>query len=295
MKKIAFLILFCFSLITEIKSQGGGGVGSIIVALSQRSTVLYSDTIFEIDGLKFKITETYAFRNKIKTTIILLNQSDNYKIIHSEDLTITDSENNPIVINSKKPIVIAPKTTKKIGLMAESKSFKLYDIKISLKQIYSTSKIVSVLKPTIFNLRVDDTESCVVGPLEIIRTKCTNVPNKGTRAFFKLSYTGTNFLAINGSKAMLLTADKKAYLNIAQKSKATYFPEDKTAMTLPLEFDNLQPNFNGEYCDKISLENVFTEYELQSNNKAYEFHVYKNGLNEGDSSFDKKERENIED
>lgn len=89
MKKVFFISLFIFSLTYQMQSQGGG-VTSIIVALSQRSTVLYSDTIFEIDQLKFKVTETYAFRDKIKMTIILYNQSDNFKIIKSEDFSIMD-------------------------------------------------------------------------------------------------------------------------------------------------------------------------------------------------------------
>jgi hypothetical protein len=288
---LVFAIIFC--LIGNLKSQGGG-VGSIIVALSQRSTVLYSDTIFEIDGLKFKITETYAFRNKIKTTIILLNKSENFKIIHSEDFTITDSDNNAITVNTKKPMVIAPGATKKIGLMAESKSFKLYDIKISLKQIYTTGATLFTAKPGLFNARLEGIESCVAGPLEILRTKCTNSTGF-VRTYFKVNYSGANFLVIRGQNAMLLTASRKNYMNVAPKSKITYFPEDKVSVNLMLEFDNPAPNFDGQNCDKISLDNVFVEYELLSNNKLYEFHTYKNGMNEGDSPFEKKEREDIED
>lgn len=294
-----FLTTFLFFITIYIaKSQGGGGVTSIIVALSQRSTVLYSDTVFEQDQLKFKVTETYAFRDKIKTTIILTNLSDNFKTIYSEDFTITDAENNPIVINSKKPMVIAPKSSKKFGLMAESKaSFKLYDIKIGLKQIYSTGNAINTLKPNQFNLHLEGIEGCKVGPLEITSIKCNGEPNGSTKAYFKLNYTGTNFLGIYGSKAMLVKENNAAYLSFAPKSKTTYYPANKPAFSMMLEFENPNPNFDGQSCDKVKFENVFVEYESKSDNKSLEFHVYKNGLSKGDSPKEKKEadKENTED
>jgi|JI10StandDraft_1071094.scaffolds.fasta_scaffold429321_1 hypothetical protein len=299
MKKIALSITLIFCFIQNIKSQIGppmGGISGLIVALSQRSTVLYSDTIFEIDQLKFKITETYAFRDKIKTTIILYNQSDNFKIIHSEDFTITDSENNAIIVNAKKPIVIAPKTSKKIGLLAETKaSFKLYDIKIELKKIYTTGNPVAIFKPNLFNLQLEGMEASKVGPLEITRTKCLHTPDGITKAYFKVAYTGNKFLGIYRPKAMLLSPNGKAYMNIAKKASIISYPEEKAAMTLLFEYYNHAVNFSGQNCDKISFENVFVEYEPTSNSTPLEIHVYKNGLNEGDSPSDKKEREDIED
>lgn len=296
-KSLLIIALICIFIYTA-KSQAGGGVTSIIVALSQRSTVLYSDTTFEIDQLKLKVTETYAFRDKIKTTLILTNLSDNYKTINSEDLTITDAENKPIIINSKKPMVIAPKTTKKFGLMAESKaSFKLYDIKIGLKQIYSTGNPMNTFKPNQFNLHLEGVENCKTGPLEITTIKCNGLLNGTTKAYYKLSYTGTNFLAIYGSRSILIKANQKAYFSIAPKSKTTYYPANKPALTLMLEFENPIPSFEGQSCDKVSFENVFVEYESKSDNKSIEFHVYKNGLSDGDSPKEKKEadKENTED
>lgn len=295
MKKTLLAIFISLNLYSNLKAQGGG-VTSIIVALSQRSTVLYSDTIFEIDQLKFKVTETYAFRDKIKTTIILYNQSDNFKIINSEDFTITDSENNAIVVNAKKPIVIAPKTSKKIGLLAETKaSFKLYDIKIGLNKIYTTGNPVTIFKPNLLNLQLEGMETSKMEHLEITRTKCVHTPDGITKAYFKVAYTGNKFLGIYRPKAILLSAHGKAYMNIARKASIISYPEEKAAMTLLFEYDNPSSNFNGQNCDKISFENVFVEYEPTSTTKPLEIHVYKNGLNEGDSPFDKKERENIED
>lgn len=291
MKKHFLTTILFFIAIQIAKSQvAGGGVTSIIVALSQRSTVLYSDTVFEQDQLKFKVTETYAFRDKIKTTIVLTNLSDNFKTIYSEDFTITDSENNAIVVNTKKPIVIAPKMSKKIGLLAVTKaSFKLYDIKIGLKQIYSTGNAINTLKPSQFNLHLEGTEGCKVGPLEITSIKCNGEPNGSTKAYFKLSYTGSNFLGIYGSKATLVKANNTAYLSFAPKSKTTYYPANKPAFSMMLEFENPNPNFNGQTCDKVKFENVFVEYESKSDNKPLEFHVYKNGLSKGDSPKENKE------
>ena len=295
MKRIVLIVLLVFSLSYQMYSQGGGGAG-IIVALSQRSTVQYSDTIFEIDQLKFKITETYAFRDKVKTTIILYNKSDNFKIIHSEDFSIMDSDSNMIIVNAKKPIVIAPKSTKKIGLLAETKaSFKLYDIKIGLSKIYTTGNPLSIIKPNLFNLYLEGTETSKTGPLEITRIKCVSATNGPTKAYFKVAYTGNKFLGIYRPNALLLSSNGVKYPNIAKKNSITYYPEEKAAMTVLLEYDNPTPNFNDPNCDKVSFENVFAEYEYTSSMKPVEFHVYKNGINEGDSPFDKKEREDIED
>jgi hypothetical protein len=294
MKKTLLLTTLVSFLSYHMHSQGG--VGSIIVALSQRSTVLYSDTIFEIDQLKFKITETYAFRDKVKTTIILYNQSDNFKIIHSEDFTIMDSDSNRIIVNAKKPIVIAPKTSKKIGLLAETKaSFKLYDIKIVLNKIYTTGNPVSVFKPNLFNLHEEGLESWRNDVLEITRTKCVNAGNGITKAYFKVAYSGGKFLGIYGANTTQLSANGSSYKNTFKKSQITYYPDEKAAMTLLCEFENPASNFSGANCDKLIFENVFIEYQSTSSAKPFEFHVYKNGLNEGDSPFDKKERENIED
>lgn len=295
MKKIFSITIIIFILIHEAKSQGGGA-GGIITQLSQRSTILYTDTVFELEQLQFKVTETYAFRNKIKTTLIITNLSDNFKILHSEDFTITDSENNPIGINQKKTMVIAPKTTKKFGLLAESKSFKLHDIKVSLKQIYSASTIETIINPNLFNLHLEGTSSSKAGPLEVTTIKCIAAPDGTTKAYFKLSYTGNKFLAIYGSKAMLQTASRKGYMNIAKKSKITYYPNDKAALTMMLEFDNSSPNFFGENCDKVSFENVFIEYSVSSSNNPFVFHIYKNGETKDDSPpKEKKETETTED
>ncbi len=208
MKRALFIILLVFSLSYHMLSQaGGGGVSSIIVALSQRSTVSYSDTIFEIDQLKFKITETYAFRDKIKTTIIFYNKSDNFKIIHSEDFSIMDSDSSMIIVNAKKPIVIAPKSTKKIGLLAETKaSFKLYDVKIGLKKIYTTGP-PSVMKFGLFNLHTEGIDAMKNDVLEIQRTKCISYPGGITKAYFKVAYTGNKFLGIYRPNAFLLSAN----------------------------------------------------------------------------------------
>ena len=201
-----------------------------------------------------------------------------------------------VVVNAKKPIVIAPKTSKKIGLLAETKnSFKLYDIKIGLNKIYTTGNPVSIFKPNLFNLQIDEMETSKIGSLEITRTKCISTPNGSIKAYFKVAYTGDKFLGIYRPKAMLLSANGKSYMNVAKKASTTYYPDEKAAMTLLFEYDNPAPNFSDPYCDKVSFENVFIEYEPTSSMKPLEFHVYKNGLNEGDSPFDKKEREDIED
>ncbi|MES2761201.1 MAG: hypothetical protein V4677_03300 [Bacteroidota bacterium] len=298
MNKIIISLLLLLCLTHNIQAQGGGaghGVASIIVALSQRSTVLYGDTVFEIDQLQFRVTETYAFRNEIKTTIYLTNLSDHFKIIYSEDFTITDAENNPIPVRTKKPVVVAPKTVKRIGLLAESpSSFKLYDIKIGLKQIYTTGSPLTILKPNAFNIRLEGLENSKTGALEITTKKCAATPNGMVRAHFKLSYTGTNFLAIYGSKAKLLTPDRKAYPNIAAKSQILYYPENTEAKTLFLEFDNRTPNFNGPVYDQIVFENVFIEYEKKSDQRPIDFHVYKNGMEKGESPKEKNDPKNTE-
>lgn len=290
MKNTLLLLMFLF-LTHKLQSQGDGGISSLIVLLSQRSTVLYSDTVFEFEQLQFKVNETYAFRNKIKTTMLITNLSDSYKTLYSEDITITDSENNSIVINQKKPMVIPPKSAKKFGILAESKSFKLYNIKISIKEIHSTGNAISILTPNLFNLHSEGTSTGKIGALEITRTKCNSSPDGIVKVYFKLIYTGNNFLAIQGSNAKLLSDNKKVYMNLSRKSQATFYPKNKEAYTMLLEFANLQPNFIGDNCDKISFENVFKEYEIYSNNKPFEFQIHKKGLVEGESPKEEKEKE----
>lgn len=292
MKKAIFFIIISLFLTHKVKSQGDGGISSLIVLLSQRSTVLYTDTVFELEQMQFKFNETYAFRNKIKTTMLITNLSDSYKTLFSEDITIIDSENNPIVIKQKKPMVIAPKSTKKFGILAESKSFKLYDIKISIKEIHSTGKAISILNPNLFNLHSEGTSSGKSGDLEITRTKCSSSPEGIIKVYFKLIYTGNNFLAIQGSNAKLLSANKKAYVNLSRKSQATFYPKNKETYTMLLEFNNFQPNFIGDNCDKISFENVFKEFEIYSNNKPFAFQMHKKGIAKGESP---KEEKVIED
>jgi hypothetical protein len=295
MKKLTFLFLLLHFCAISILAQGGGGVATIIVALSQRSTVNYSDTVFEIDQLKFKITETYAFKKEVKTTLILSNQSDQFKVLYSEDITITNCDSVPIVINHKQPLVVPPHSSKKFGLMAEGKSFKLYDIKLNFKQIYTSTDPVPLPSTGLFNLHQEGVSNAKTGPLDITSIKCVGTPGGSTKAYFKLSYTGDKFLGIRGEKAMLLTAERKAYLNFWKKSVYTYYPKGKTAFTLVLEFENPHPNFLGEFCDKVSFDTVFTEWSLTSNNTAIECHVYKNGMQEGEEPKDKKDKENVED
>ncbi|MES2513573.1 MAG: hypothetical protein V4580_05485 [Bacteroidota bacterium] len=292
MKKAVFISIILLISTFGVRAQaGGGGVTGIIVLLSQRSTVLYSDTIFEIDQLKFKVTETYAFRDKVKTTLILTNQSDQFKVLHSEDIAITNCDSVAIIINHKQPMVIAPHSSKKFGLMAEGKSFKLYDIKLNVKQIFTSTEPLPIPSPGLFNLHQEGISNTKTGPLEITSIKCAGTPGGSTKAYFRLNYTGEKFLGIRGEKAMLLTADKKAYVNSWKKSIYTYYPKGKTAYTVMLEFANPTPNFGGDLCDKVSFENVFTEWTLSSNNKAIEFHVYKNGMQEGDEPKEKKDKD----
>ena len=151
------------------------------------------------------------------------------------------------------------------------------------------------MKLSLFNLHTEGSESMKNEVIEIQRTKCISSPNGPTKAYFKVVYTGNKFLGIYRPNSFLLSANGAKYPNIAKKNSITYYPDGKAAMTLLLEFDNPTPNFNDPNCDKISFENVFVEYEPTLSTKPFEFHIYKNGLNEGDSPFDKKEREDIED
>ncbi len=289
-KNILFSIsLTIFSL--AALAQGSVGVAGLVTALSQRSTVLYSDTVFEVDGLKFKVTETYAFRDKVKTTLILTNQTDQFKILHSDDITIMNCDSAAIVINKKPPLVVAPHSHRKFGLMAEGKNFKLYDIRLMVKQIYTGTEPIPIPSIGLFNLHREGIYTTKSGPLEITSIKCGGAAGGTTRAYFKLSYTGDKLLGIHGQKAMLLTADKRAYPNSWPKSKYVFYPKERASYNVLLEFENPQPNFVGEYCDKVSFENVFTEYTLSSNNKPFEFHVYKNGIQDDDEPKEKKEKE----
>ncbi|MES2566684.1 MAG: hypothetical protein V4565_07445 [Bacteroidota bacterium] len=291
MKNLTFTLTILLILFynEQLKSQGGGGVTSLIVALSQRSTVLYSDTIFEQDGLKFKITETYAFRNKIKMTFIITNISEQFKILHSDDISITDSENKPITIFKKKPMVIGPGGEKIFGILAESKSFKLYDIKVNIKQIYTAGKIEAIHNPGLFKLYSDGGSYYQAGNLSISSTKCIAIGDL-TKAYIKVIYTGTNFLGIHGSKAKLQTSEGKIYYNEFKKSKAVSYPEGKIGYAMLFEFKNPSPSFNTEPMDRINFENVFVEYSVSGNNTPFEFHVHKKGMSDGDEPKEKKEK-----
>ncbi len=292
-KKI-FLLTLIFLCITNLIFSQISQING--VPIIKRNTHVYTDTVYTTNDLKIEIEGTLAFRGNVKIPMFITNLSDNYKTIYSKDITITDINNKPIVVNVKKPLVIPPKTTKKYTVIAESESFKINDIKITINQIHSTSKIENIIKPDLISLKLKDGDIIKIGDLELNLIKCATSNLGLTKIYFKLSYTGTNLLAIEGFKIKLISeSTKKIYTNFCEKSKLTSYPEGRESYTLLLEFDNPNLNFDTVNGDKISFENVFIEYKKTSENKPYELHIYKKGEISGDAPKEEKDKNTSED
>ncbi len=272
MKKPLLVLILLFGFVMPGVSQV-----PVSIPIIKRNHSLYVDTTFETEGLKFETKGVLAFRDNIKIPMIITNSTNDFKIIYSKDISITDINNTSVVIREKKPMIIAPQSAKKFTVMAEASSYKADMVKITIKEIFSTGKAESVLSTKVFDLDITGPSTALAGSLEVSILKSVIKPDLTTRVNFRIKYTGDKFLGIYKSKAMLLTADKKAYINDVQKQKTVYYPAGKDAMGLVLEFQNPHPNISGSNCDRISFENVFVEYSSTSNRKAFEFKVVKKG------------------
>ena len=247
--------------------------------------------------MKFEFKGAMAYKNKFKTQVYISNLTDSFKIISPNDTKIWMG-NYSVSLTNKSDFVIPPKSSRKFRFTAEATSFKFNRIIGTFTKIGTTGRITSIydiryfeLKNQLLERRRDDlllTNS--VGPLNIT-LKNIEIENGFIEATVSVNYLGTDFLGINAKKIKLTTSNGEVLINDYQAGNSIFYNKSKKAITLKLYFKKTGGNQNAIEGDKITFDDVFTEYKVDSNTNPFQFILNKTGEGFGNPPKEEKPKD----
>jgi hypothetical protein len=258
----------------------------------------FADTIVEVNQMKIEYKLPMAYGDKFKVQTYITNLTDSFKILAPADIEFT-SGGKTVRANGTRLLVIPPKCTKKFRLLAEGANFKNTEVKTSLNNVQTTSKIENIYSPKEIILDKAALRSIeqalfptsTVGPLQIKLKKFTYKPNGVLSVRLIVSYTGEDFLGIHVKKIKLISSEGKTYINQNQTTGSLYYKKEKKEMGLTLEFENPYGLSKDFKSDKLVFDDVFAGYAIDKNSDKKEFTFTKNGEGLGNAPKDEKEKD----
>lgn len=247
---------------------------------SQKNTFFYTDTIFEINQLKFEFKESESFKEKFRATVNITNLSDSFKIINSSEICINLNDTK-IKSSNESDFVIEPKSTKTFLLKFNDANFKENKLNFEISNIHTTGKVESIYSPPKFVLDKNAMLEAkyklftplLKGNLNLIVKDIIYDKAGFLLVALSVEYTGNQFLGINYRKIKIKTSDGRVFVNHKQGDMYKY--HDSKAKNSYLKFEN--PRGNSSKCkdDVLILDDVFVEYNIINSQQTTSFSLTK--------------------
>jgi hypothetical protein len=234
-----------------------------MVAQPDAPKYYYKDTTMNFYGYVIKTSQTVATNEVFKSLITITNTTDDFMIIHPNEIFgIVNPPYKTSCVN-RNDIVIPPQYTKKFRLKFVGQDFRSPSLIIDISKVKFTDQPGTSYK--IPEINIYKQRTFTAGPIEWTLVNFgDHDPEDNFRVIATIKYTGNKFLGLLNNNVSMSTAGGKTYVNLARQVGKYHYdskkPEFKLAYYFPIETKKIGTTS----APTLNFDGVFVEYSLST-------------------------------